>query len=410
MNFDERRAKTKKLLQHHYGKLVASPQKKEKWEWGEDNNFGFLLGLVEHGEEEHIDHLYSSLTLDQFTNEKQDFIDEMFAYYIWPFHKNYGKKCAASSSAASSSSHSRKTASVASSQGGSSNNNRKRPSSAASKGGFSKSLKQTTDGFQRPSSRKSDTNSSGTKQRILKDALVKRDEVCLFCWQDLSLHGAHIAAQKNVPFYQDNESTLLKRFGLRDIYQVQNGLLLCIFCHDQFDQLKRYVDIAGAVEVADTSEAADTSEVVDTSEVANTVEVAESVENGKQLVVKIVNETNDGNNEKWTRAIEALQSLRITGVKYWAEKDNRKACDDNGEMSLYFVENNQSDLPNRKALKYHMIACLIWQMAGGAESDVEYFSDDEDVDPVDTAALRKRFNIQDSSDTLLMGLDAGGCG
>jgi hypothetical protein len=40
-------------------------------------------------------------------------------------------------------------------------------------------------------------------------------------------------------------------------------------------------------------------------------------------------------------------------------------------------------------------------MAGGAEPDDEYCSDDEDdLGPVDTAALKRRFNIQDSSETL----------
>jgi hypothetical protein len=40
-------------------------------------------------------------------------------------------------------------------------------------------------------------------------------------------------------------------------------------------------------------------------------------------------------------------------------------------------------------------------MAGGAEFDNDNCSDDEeDLGKVDTAALKRRFNIQDSSDTL----------
>jgi hypothetical protein len=42
-------------------------------------------------------------------------------------------------------------------------------------------------------------------------------------------------------------------------------------------------------------------------------------------------------------------------------------------------------------------------MAGGADSDDDYCSDDEDeLGPVDTAALKRRFNIHDSEATLNM--------
>lgn len=57
-------------------------------------------------------------------------------------------------------------------------------------------------------------------------------------------------------------------------------------------------------------------------------------------------------------------------------------------------------LPNRQALEFHKTACLIWRMAGGADSDYEYCSDDEDLGPVDTAALKRRFKVQDSTETL----------
>jgi hypothetical protein len=69
-------------------------------------------------------------------------------------------------------------------------------------------------------------------------------------------------------------------------------------------------------------------------------------------------------------------------------------------MALYFVDNNPTNLPNRNALEFHKAACLIWRMAGGAEPDKEYCSDDDDLAPVDTAALKRRFNVQDSAETL----------
>ena len=71
-------------------------------------------------------------------------------------------------------------------------------------------------------------------------------------------------------------------------------------------------------------------------------------------------------------------------------------------MALYFIDNNATKQPNRNALEFHKTACLIWRMAGGAEPDEEYCSDEDDLVPVNTAALRKRFKVpaQDSSSTL----------
>ncbi|KAJ3413855.1 hypothetical protein HDV05_007376 [Chytridiales sp. JEL 0842] len=54
-------------------------------------------------------------------------------------------------------------------------------------------------------------------------------------------------------------------------------------------------------------------------------------------------------------------------------KDGRKPTEDDGEMVLYFQDNEPSIQPSLKALEFHKTACLIWRMAGGAEED----SDDE---------------------------------
>ena len=81
--------------------------------------------------------------------------------------------------------------------------------------------------------------------------------------------------------------------------------------------------------------------------------------------------------------------------------DSRLAVETNGEMALYFLIHDQRLQPNRKALEFHKTACLIWRMAGGAESVDEHCSDDEeDLGIVDTAALKSRFNIKDSVETL----------
>ena len=71
---------------------------------------------------------------------------------------------------------------------------------------------------------------------------MKRDGVCLFCWNRIECEGAHILAQKEIPF-RYYEASLFERAGLKQKHQVQNGLLLCSICHGQFDKLKRYVDV-----------------------------------------------------------------------------------------------------------------------------------------------------------------------
>jgi hypothetical protein len=52
----------------------------------------------------------------------------------------------------------------------------------------------------------------------LKKAVVKRDVVCLFCWNKLECEGAHIIAQKNIPMAY-NEYSHLQRAGLTQKHQ-----------------------------------------------------------------------------------------------------------------------------------------------------------------------------------------------
>jgi hypothetical protein len=177
----------------------------------------------------------------------------------------------------------------------------------------------------------------------LKKAVLKRDGVCLFCWGRIQCHCAHILAQKDIPFQYD-EKSLFERTGLNQKHQVQNGLLLCSICHGEYDALKRYID------------------VVD-----------------DKLVVKVVNETDDVTSDKyreWKRIVGGLKVSRSYWQEDWIDIDNRRAVEENGEIELYFVQNNPTKLPNRKALEFHKTACLIWRMAGGAESDEEYCPND----------------------------------
>jgi hypothetical protein len=51
-------------------------------------------------------------------------------------------------------------------------------------------------------------------------------------------------------------------------------------------------------------------------------------------------------------------------------------------MAIYFVQNNPTNLPNRNALEFHKTASMICRMPGGAKTDEEYCSEDEDLGPL----------------------------
>ncbi|EGF79661.1 hypothetical protein BATDEDRAFT_25353 [Batrachochytrium dendrobatidis JAM81] len=104
-----------------------------------------------------------------------------------------------------------------------------------------------------------------------------------------------------------------------------------------------------------------------------------------KLVIKVINETNDltsDKHKKWIETIEDLKVIRRTRQKRWT--DNRQTVESNSEMTLYFIHNNLTRLPNRNALELHKTTCLIWCIAGGAEFDDEYCPyDDDGCTPVD---------------------------
>ena len=277
------------------------------------------MGIIQEGEDSHIIRLHHLLATNQFTQQQEfsttsqladpqhprTFIDDMFAHYILPFHKDYS---------------------------GTSTCHTPLSSNPPSRSNSAEDLDYV------PEERE-------LTHKELKKAVEKRDSVCLFCWNRKPLKGCHIIAQKNIPMVYD-EPSLLLRAGLTQKHQVQNGLLLCGNCHDEFDQLQRYVD-----EVED------------------------------KLVVKVVNYSVLGNDEKhreWQRALRDMRIARSGREEDWTDIDNRQAVEPNGEMALYFVLNNATRLPNRDALEFHKAACLIWRMAGGAESEDEHCPDDDD--------------------------------
>lgn len=121
------------------------------------------------------------------------------------------------------------------------------------------------------------SNDAVPSHHSLKKALKSRDGVCLFCWDWTDLEACHIIAQKNIPMAID-EDCIFRDAGLDQRHQAQNDIYLYVKCHSRFDKLKFYVD------------------VVD-----------------DQLVLKVVNESDDPKSEKhakWKKTIESLQSAR----------------------------------------------------------------------------------------------------
>ncbi|KAI8903490.1 hypothetical protein EDD86DRAFT_261023 [Gorgonomyces haynaldii] len=304
----------KVMLQRHYSIAdpLAIPTQRIKSEWKEDNKFGFLCGILEHGEQQHREELVRLSSGGGFAEHEDVFIDQMFDHYIRPYLKSYsGSSCHTPVGS--------------------------RPGSAGSSG-------------------------SEPTHRQMKKALEARDGVCLFCWGNLQCQASHIVARKNVPFSQD-EYSLLQRAGLQSKHQVQNGLYLCSNCHGEFDLLHYYVD------------------VVD-----------------DRLVLKIVNQTNDPKDVDFINAIEMVQIIRLVRKKVL--NDNREIIDADGEMRLWFMDNNADIQPNRAAVQFHKTACLIWRMAGGADPEDEYCSDCDSDTGVDYLQKERLQRLWDSAGTL----------
>jgi 5-methylcytosine-specific restriction endonuclease McrA len=197
------------------------PVPKPKSQWEPANKFGFFSAVVEHGKEEHALQLLELLEKEQFEKQQlfasegdePNFIDVLFNYYIQPFHKNY------------SSNESRRESPRSSAAGKTS-----RPNSAKKK--------KTSRASSAASDHVSYSDSSISK---FSESLLARDKVCLFCWSPEKLQRAHIIAKKNTGIPMDEEE-LLQRAGLEHKNAVQNGLVLCMSCHDDFDLLESYVD------------------------------------------------------------------------------------------------------------------------------------------------------------------------
>jgi hypothetical protein len=164
-------------------------------------------------------------------------------------------------------------------------------------------------------------------------ALLKRDKNCVFCWIGAAETVAHIMAEACDYKIPSNQRLSVICRGVENFHHPENGLLLCRDCLDHFDTLQYYVD---------------------------------SID--QQLVVKVIN-IYDQYSRQDEDAADHLKNIRKTAKENFT--DGRRAIEANGEMAINLNESSQVPPPNRKSLYLHKTACLIWNMAGGAEEEYE---------------------------------------
>lgn len=290
--------------------------------WSNQQSYGFLCGVLQFGDQTHRSELRDILLItdiDVKVDTMKESIGKFYDFYIRPFKQQNGSNSASP-----------------------------RITPASSRPGT-------------PNGQRDDVSSEVLRHHAFRNSLVERDEVCLFCWQPLECHAAHIAAKKKLPFEYD-EQGLLERMGITSKNQVQNGMFLCAICHGQFDKLQRYVE---------------------------TVEV-----DGDVLYYLVIIKGKLEEEEKWRKNLEAIAALRRV---YMPDAYlNRAAFDDGDRLRLWFLKpfgdshqmgtrsvssRDSVDLrPKVEALAYHKTACLIWRMAAQGENDDVYFPEWDDDD------------------------------
>ena len=360
---------TKDLLMNAYDIYTDKiPLQACKSQWKKENVFGFLMGVAEYGDETHVNELNGMLqSIPQAESAKEAYlkdmqgkcIDRFYDYYIRPFKKHNGSNSSSENTG---------------SEKGSSRSGKSSPKSRASSQLENTPIEMSRayNSLEKFAQTNRNNETAAQSRQMFKTALEERDLVCLFCWDAVDPEAAHIIALRpNIMIPVDVEM-MMKDAGIKSKNQVQNGLLLCKNCQGRFDRLKWYVDYVDM-----------------------------------KFVVKVVNFSNDTSDKKqkseenlteWEVEVRNLKVLRDSCKNDLS--DNRKPVESNGEMALYFNQNDQELQPSRIALERHKTACLIWRMAGGAESEDEDYDDDgEDFVPVFSkpASIRE---WMESSDTL----------
>jgi len=320
VEFDNLKQSTLFFMKSYFGvditEMDQPPEKKTRSQWGLPNQYWFLYGIITVIEEvfnssplhpTRYSHIQSISAVFERDNEDIDnesirsLIDDLYAFYVNPFKQNGSSR--PSSRPSSNSSSSRPTSNV-------------------------------------------DSSHSDTQGTFVK-AVAARDKYCSFCWTSEALQGAHIfrRALENLP------RALPEWCNINDLYQVQNGLLLCPGCHDGFDRLRLYVGIVD-----------------------------------EDYFLKVVKFTNsiDIENEKfqaWLGKNTDIRQVRIGRKETFSPLFNDREVGTAAGFRLYFQNTAPTtSYPNPKALLFHKAACLIWKMAGGAEpATLHRWDDDEDV-------------------------------
>ncbi|EGF84361.1 hypothetical protein BATDEDRAFT_36544 [Batrachochytrium dendrobatidis JAM81] len=176
MNIEITKAAATQLLNGYYNIHTSDlPTQRAKSEWQDDNKRGFFLGIIQEGETSHTTQLHDLLAANQFAEQQEfstkvqladsehprTFIDEMFEYYILPFHKNYNSSSSCHTPASS-----------------------RAPSRTNSAGNISNVPKE-----------------SELSHRDLKNAVEERDVACLFCWERSTHHRPkkHWSSVQRIP-------------------------------------------------------------------------------------------------------------------------------------------------------------------------------------------------------------------
>lgn len=317
------------------------PQIRAMSSWRDENRCGFLMGVSLHGLPEHVAEIARVLDQQSGQSVKKKALDALIRsfkeYYIDPYKQHAGTTPSSSAPPTRPPSAGSEPLSASSLP-----NPQSRSGSADSKSRRSQS---------RPGSATNQSSPVGSTgyQSQFRKALSERDGVCLFCWTPWECEVAHIIAQKNIRFAQ-NCASVMQEASLKYIHQVQNGLYLCSVCHGRFDKLGVYIDVQ---------------------------------EPGRFVVRTVPTEEP---HKSFSRNIEGNRK------NYLIDYPGRETSDD-WQRQIWFKSDDTSTYPNVTALEFHKRACLIWEMAGGADVDLlgVYESDDDVGDAgADISPLQKR--------------------
>ena len=279
------------MLKEFYGitEPETVPEEQCYHEWIAENKFGFLLGVLRYGEDEHREELKEALTVSTFKQIEKYLIDRLYSIYIHPFDKD-----------------------------GRTNQTpiKSHPGTPL----ITDARNEDNEGF---------VPVTSSNQSTFRQALIERDSfldikysfrkhACLFCWDSDSVQAAHIIAQKATPYI----ANALAQANVQ-LNSPQNGLSLCIRCHNVFDQLKKYVEF-----------------------------------NGDRILLKVVNDPFQENHDRDRR----IKDLAMRNVSNFY---GLPVTEEDGEIVVYIPSEDVTLYPSHAALELHRRACLIWRMAGG---------------------------------------------